>query len=58
MSLLNKAQVKKYALECAKSRAHTFTRVSKSFIDQVEADLMNSVRVKINALPSKGKTIQ
>jgi len=58
MSLINRAKVKRIALEIAAvERSHKFTRVSKDFLDNVEAELKNVIRSKIKALPSKGKTI-
>lgn len=44
-SIINRAAVKRYALYVAKSsRAHTFTRVAKSFLDDVEARVESTVR--------------
>jgi len=58
MSLLNRKQVKAYALEAARARAHKFTRVGRSFYDQCEADLRQFISGYIRRLPSKGKTIR
>jgi hypothetical protein len=55
--LLNKRQVKAYALETAKSRAHKFTRVGGVFFDKCEAHLRTFIRQYVQRLPSKGKTI-
>lgn len=57
MNLINRSKVKAHALECAKSRAHKFTRVSKLFLDEVEAHVRVHVANKVQALPSKGKTL-
>ena len=56
-SLLNKRQVKLYALEAAKSRAQKFTRVGSSFFVRCEASLRSFIRSHIQRLPSKGKTL-
>lgn len=55
--LLNKNQVRQYALEMAKSRAHRFKRVGRPFYDRCEAHLRLFIRNAIQRLPSKGKTI-
>ena len=57
-SLLNKKQVKQYALAAAKSRAHKFSRVGGAFYDQCEACLRQFIRSYVQRLPSKGKTIR
>ena len=57
MSLLNKKQVKQFALDAAKVRAHKFTRVGGEFYDQCEAHLRQFIHGYIRRLPSKGKTI-
>ena len=57
-SLLNKRQVKLYALEAAKNRAHKFTRVGSPFYVRCEASLRSFIRGYVQRLPSKGKTIQ
>jgi hypothetical protein len=56
-SLLNRKQVKQYALEQARHRAHKFTRVGASFYIQCEAHLREFIAHNIHRLPSKGKTI-
>ncbi len=58
MSLINKAQVKRKALEVATAeRSHKFTRVSQQFIDDIEATVRNAIVTKVKATPSKGKTL-
>ena len=41
-----------------KHRAHKFTRVADSFVDECEAKLLNIMTEKIKRLPSMGKTIK
>lgn len=57
-SLLNRAKVRQLTLEAAKSRAQPFTRVSKEFLDRIEANLINMVYREVQALPSAGRTIK
>ena len=57
VKLINRSQVKRFALEMAKTRAHKFTRVGGSFFLQCEVNLKEFVRNYIQRLPSKGKTI-
>lgn len=57
-SLLNKRQVRAYALHQAKLRAHLFTRVGRDFYPKCEANLRTFVANYIHRLPSKGRTIQ
>jgi hypothetical protein len=56
-SLLNRKQVKGYALEQARQRAHKFTRVGNDFYVKCEAHLREFIAHYIHRLPSKGKTI-
>ena len=56
-SLLNKRQVKDYALSRARLRAHRFTRVGNDFYVKCEANLREFIQGYIHRLPSKGKTI-
>jgi hypothetical protein len=56
-TLLNRRQVKLYALEQARHRAHRFTRVGKDFYVKCEAHLRQFIGQYIDRLPSKGKTI-
>jgi len=56
--LLNRKQVKEFALETAKSRAHKFTRVGSEFYVTCEAYLKQFIRGHIQRHPSVGKTIK
>jgi len=56
-SLLNKRQVRAYALHRAGLRAHKFTRVGNGFHVKCEAHLREFIGNYIHRLPSKGKTI-
>ena len=56
-TLLNRRQVKLYALEQARHRAHKFTRVGNDFYVKCEAHLREFIGHYIHRLPSKGKTI-
>ena len=55
--LINRAKVREFALEMAKSRAQKFTRVGAPFFLRCEAQLKEYIRCSIQRLPSKGKTI-
>jgi hypothetical protein len=55
--LLNRKQVKQYALERASHRAHKFTRVGGDFYVKCEARLREFIQNYVHSLPSKGKTI-
>ena len=56
-SLLNRRQVKQYALERASHRAHKFTRVGGDFFVKCEVRLREFIQDYVHRLPSKGKTI-
>ena len=56
MYIIRKA-VKELALREAEKRAHNFTRVGKSFLDDIDAQLLLLVQRKVRAHPSKGKTL-
>lgn len=69
-SILNRKAVKQYALALsAKTRAGKFKRVSKQFIDSVEADILARLRTiptleptipefeKVNFVKSKGRKV-
>jgi hypothetical protein len=56
-TLLNRRQVKQYALEQARFRAHKFTRVGADFFVKCETRLRHFIQDYIHRLPSKGKTI-
>ena len=55
--LINKKNVKGFALEMAKDRAHKFSRVGNEFLLKCEANMKEFVRNYVRRLPSKGKTI-
>ena len=55
--LINRKHVKEFALEMAKGRAHTFTRVGGEFFLKCEVNLKDFIRNSVRRLPSKGKTI-
>lgn len=56
--LLNRSQVKRFALECAQTRAHRFTRVSSGFLLGCEAQLKEHIRRQVRSHPSRGRTLQ
>lgn len=62
-SLLNKARVRKYALDKASEHRRMadgtprFSRVGKDFFEQVEACVRNCVESKVRAMPSAGRTL-
>ena len=56
-SLINRKACKEFSLECAKSRYHKFTRVSKEFLESIEFNVMQTIRQKVTGSPSKGKTL-
>jgi len=58
VKLINRRQVKQFALDIAATRAHKFTRVGGDFLIRCEANLKEFIRNAVNRLPSKGKTIQ
>ena len=55
--LINRKQVKQWALAAAENRCHRFTRVGDAFFIKCEANLKEFVRSYVSRLPSKGKTI-
>lgn len=57
-SLLNKRQVRQFALELSQERYHKFERVSGDFFIEVEGVLKDYIRRKVSSLPSVGKTIK
>lgn len=56
--MINRRKVKLFALEMAKSRAHTFTIVGKGFYDKCEVNLKEFIRNQVHRHPSKGKTLK
>lgn len=58
-SLVNKATLRKFILDAAKTeRHHPFTRVADSVYDEAEGLLRSWARNKVRQIPSKGKTVQ
>ena len=57
VKLLNRKQVRRFALEMAKDRAHKFTRVGGPFFLSCEINLKEFIRNSVRRHPSKGKTI-
>jgi hypothetical protein len=58
MSLLNKTHVKRRALfYSTDTRNGKFTRVSNSFLADLELAVDNLIRAKIRSHPSRGKTL-
>jgi len=57
-SLINRARLRRYALDVGAQRHHRFTRVGGEFIDKADAQLRTWARDYIQRLPSVGKTIR
>lgn len=59
MKLINKAQVKKYALHLSKTkRGGKFTRVSSQFLDTINGLVAAEVINRVHSHPSLGKTLK
>jgi hypothetical protein len=58
--LVNAQNVRAYALSAAsRLRPHVgFERVSKHFVDRIDARLRNLIDSEVRSLPSKGVTIK
>lgn len=57
-TMINKAACRAYALEQSKlQRLGRFTRVSKEFLDELEASLRNIIASRVHSAPGKGKTL-
>ena len=56
-SLINRAAVKRLALDKVKERAWKPTRFAESFFERIEAKVRILVIHEVKAHPSKGKTI-
>ena len=56
--LLNRKNVREFALEMAKHRAHKFTRVGGDFFLKCEGHLKSFIRSEVQRHPSVGKTIK
>lgn len=57
MSLINQAKCRAYTLERARATHRPFTRVSKAFLEALEARLKESIQIRVHSAPSKGKTL-
>ena len=58
MSIINKAHCKTLALETIQKTRPQFNRVSKEFLDRIEAHLRSYIIAEIHRHPSVGKTIK
>lgn len=59
LTFLNAKATREFALWAARiHRAHPFERVSKEFLDHLDAEVRNLIIQKVKALPSVGKTIK
>ena len=56
--IINRCQLRRYALEAAAQRHHRFTRVGVGFYVKADAQLRAWTRSYIAQLPSVGKTIK
>lgn len=57
-SMINRAAVKRAALDFATAhRGGKFTRVSASFLDDIEDHVRTYIRAMVRAHPSVGKTL-
>lgn len=56
--LLNRKQVRQFALEMAKHRAHKFTRVGGDFFLKCEGQLKAFIRSEVQRHPSVGRTLK
>lgn len=58
MSLINRQAVRRHALELSRSqRLGKFTRVSREFLDSVEAAVRSHIAAQVRSHPSKGRTL-
>jgi len=59
MSLINKAQVKKYALHLSKERRNgKFTRISGEFLEAINGAVVRAIIDRVHGHPSIGKTLK
>ncbi len=56
--LLNRKNVRQFALEMAKHRAHRFTRVGGDFFLKCEGQLKAFIRSEVQRHPSVGRTLK
>lgn len=54
---LNRARVRRTALELAATRARKFSRVGSSFLARIEAATRAAIAHEVRIHPSKGKTL-
>ena len=58
-TLINRAAVKKAALDASQStRNGKFTRVSKEFLEGINAEVLAMIRGRVHRHPSIGKTLK
>jgi len=58
LSYINRKAVKEMALKLSRdTRANTFTRVSKQFLDECNDFLVAHIRHKVHSAPTVGKTL-
>lgn len=57
MSLINKQNCKKLALDIAEIRSKKFTRVSQKFLKDIEFRLEEIIKDSVRNHPSVGKTL-
>ena len=58
-NIISRTNVKKLALKLsAEHRAGKFTRVSKAFLDRIEAITFNAIVCEVRRHPSVGKTLK
>ena len=55
--LVNAKAVRDYALAQKSATARGFSRVSESFIDEIDAALANLIAARVRSHPSVGKTL-
>ena len=56
--LINRSQVRQFALDVSKSTGRKFTRVGGDFFLMCEGRMKEIIRCYVHRLPSIGKTIQ
>lgn len=56
-SLINRSECRKFALAVAKKRSDRFTRISKSYLDKLDAAVKTAIEKTVQNHPSIGKTI-
>jgi hypothetical protein len=56
--LINRKQVRAFALEMARHRSHRFTRVGAEFFQKCETRLKEFIRSEVQRHPSVGRTLK